>query len=86
MYDLPLDLDQNPEWVPPFGNWRVLDLERWDSRKATVVGDFPSLGAAMDQLHLVRYPKSRTVINDMGVVVATVSPSSKGTPNSGAES
>ncbi len=86
MYALPLDLDRSPDQLPPVGQWRVIDLTRWDGWLVRVVGDYAGLSEAMDQLKLARHPYTRAVINDMGVQISSVTPGSDDVPQAGSES
>jgi hypothetical protein len=86
MNELPVDLDRNPAWIPSLGQWRVIEREEWDSTRAQIVGDYPTLSLAMEEVKRARYPHTRTVINDLGVAVAGFTPASAGAPDAGGES
>lgn len=86
MYELPVDLDRDVTEVPPTGQYRVYDRRTWDGPMVNLVGDFPSFTMAMDFLRLARHPFTRVVVNDMGVVIGSFTPSSAGLPDAGSES
>ncbi len=86
MYHLPVDIERDRIDVPPLGKWRVIDRISDSMRGARRVGDYDTLSVAMDQLHAARPPYIRSVINDMGVEVASVTPATWNLPESGPES
>ena len=89
-----VNLDVNPQFVPPPGKWRVVEFGPGaGATGATVIGPLRHVigdydfREAMDLAQLVHWPYTRTVFNDMGVRVTSSTPGPGGDqPQAGVES
>lgn len=80
--------DAPAQFIPPLGMWRVVDTDGHPDNKRLrqVVGDYDNPWAAFDVLDYVPYPYTRSVYNDMGQRMMSITPGSESVPEAGSES